>query len=99
MYIFLEKEDQFSGTYDNNDVKKEFDRNTAEYFTGQKRKMGDRSVTNGKDMSSEEDEELQKKRMKIEYIKKLLPSSFGNVNQFCNTHYNLIILIYIFLYV
>lgn len=31
-------------------------------------------------MNSEEDQELQNKRMKIEYIKQLLPSSFGNLN-------------------
>lgn len=59
----------------------EFDRNTAEYFIGQKRKIDDKGQQrkNAKEMNSEEDQELQNKRMKIEYIKKLLPSSFGNL--------------------
>lgn len=58
----------------------EFDRNTAEHFTGQKRKIDDKDEQNTtpKEINNEE-EELQKKRMKIEYIKKLLPSSFGNI--------------------
>lgn len=61
-------------------MKEEFDRNTAEHFTGQKRKIDDdkeEQTTIAKEINSEE-EELQKKRMKIEYIKKLPPSSFGN---------------------
>jgi len=61
-------------------MKEEFDRNTAEHFTGQKRKIDDKEEqnTSAKEINNE-DEELQKKRMKIEYIKKLLPSSFGNI--------------------
>jgi len=60
-------------------MKEEFDRNTAEHFTGQKRKIDDKDQnTTSKEINNEE-EELQKKRMKIEYIKKLLPSSFGNI--------------------
>lgn len=56
---------------------KEFDRNTAEHFVGQKRKIEEpNSII--QEICNEEDQELQKKRMKIEYIKKLLPSSFGN---------------------
>jgi len=58
---------------------KEFDRNTAEYFIDKKRKIDDREEnTTAKAVSNVEDQELEKKRMKIEYIKKLLPSSFGN---------------------
>lgn len=63
-------------------IKEEFDRNTAEHFIGQKRKIEpkeEQSIT-VKEISDIEDEELQKKRLKIEYIKKLLPSSFGNFN-------------------
>jgi len=62
-------------------MKEEFDRNTAEHFTGQKRKIDDKEEQNtaSKEINNEEEEELQKKRMKIEYIKKLLPSSFGNI--------------------
>lgn len=61
-------------------MKEEFDRNTAEHFTGQKRMIDDIEEQNtaSKEINNEE-EELQKKRMKIEYIKKLLPSSFGNI--------------------
>lgn len=61
-------------------MQEEFDRNTAEHFTGQKRKVDDKEeqTTIVKEINNEE-EELQKKRMKIEYIKKLLPSSFGNI--------------------
>ncbi|KAE9540848.1 hypothetical protein AGLY_004093 [Aphis glycines] len=61
-------------------VKEEFDRTTAEHFTGQKRKIDDKEeeTITAKEINNEE-EELQKKRMKIEYIKKLLPSSFGNI--------------------
>jgi len=64
-------------------MKEEFDRNTAEHFTGQKRKIDDKEEQNttAKEINNEE-EELQKKRMKIEYIKKLLPSSFGNIGLF-----------------
>lgn len=64
----------------------EFDRNTAEYFIGQKRKIEDKGQLrkNAEEMNSEEDQELQNKRMKIEYIKKLLPSSFGNLNILVN---------------
>ncbi|XP_060875036.1 uncharacterized protein LOC132948541 isoform X2 [Metopolophium dirhodum] len=60
-------------------MKEEFDRNTAEHFTGQKRKIDDKEEQNttAKEINNEE-EELQKKRMKIEYIKKLLPSSFAS---------------------
>ncbi|KAL4090038.1 hypothetical protein QTP88_024944 [Uroleucon formosanum] len=60
-------------------MKEEFDRNTAEHFTGQKRKIDDKDEQNTtpKEINNEE-EELQKKRMKIEYIKKLLPSSFAS---------------------
>ncbi|XP_008188897.1 uncharacterized protein PFB0315w isoform X2 [Acyrthosiphon pisum] len=60
-------------------MKEEFDRNTAEHFTGQKRKIDDKEEQNttAKVIDNEE-EELQKKRMKIEYIKKLLPSSFAS---------------------
>lgn len=55
---------------------KEFDQNTAEHFIGQKRKIEEpNSIVQE---ISTEDQELQKKRMKIEYIKQLLPSSFGN---------------------
>lgn len=61
-------------------VKEEFDRTTAEHFTGQKRKIDDKEeeTITAKEINNEE-EELQKKRMKIEYIKKLLPSSFGKI--------------------
>lgn len=84
MNIFLEKDEKISKTCEGKveAIIKEFDRNTAEYFNGQKRKLKNKEEKNtisAKD-SSEMDEELQKKRMKIEYIKKLLPSSFGNVN-------------------
>lgn len=60
-------------------MKEEFDRNTAEHFTGQKRKIDDNEeqITTAKEINNEE-EELQKKRMKIEYIKNLLPSSFAS---------------------
>ncbi|XP_050543557.1 peroxisome proliferator-activated receptor gamma coactivator 1-alpha-like isoform X2 [Daktulosphaira vitifoliae] len=60
-------------------IKREFDRNTAEHFIGQKRKM--ENIEKQKPhvrVRSDEDDELQKKRMKIEYIKKLLPSSFAS---------------------
>lgn len=59
---------------------KEFDRNTAEHIIGQKRKIEDVEDTNESAESSivKEDRELQDKRMKIEYIRNLLPSSFGN---------------------
>jgi len=58
---------------------KEFDRNTAIYL-GQRRKVEDKEEqnANAKKVRNVEDEELEKNRMKIEYIKKLLPSSFGN---------------------
>jgi len=70
-------------TTDDNKMKamqEEFDRTTAEHFTGQKRKIDDKEeeTITAKEINNEE-EELQKKRMKIEYIKKLLPSSFGNI--------------------
>lgn len=60
-------------------AKEEFDRTTAEHFTGQKRKIDDKEeeTITAKEINNEE-EELQKKRMKIEYIKKLLPSSFAS---------------------
>ncbi|XP_050431755.1 uncharacterized protein LOC126840203 [Adelges cooleyi] len=61
-------------------IKKEFDRNTDEHFIGQKRKLDSvkEEKTPIKDISDEEDQELQRKRMKIEYIKKMLPSSFAS---------------------
>lgn len=61
---------------------KEFDRNTAEHIIGQKRKIEDEGETNKTAENiivKEEDRELQDKRMKIEYIRNLLPSSFGNI--------------------
>ncbi|XP_026804292.1 uncharacterized protein LOC113547909 isoform X1 [Rhopalosiphum maidis] len=60
-------------------MQEEFDRTTAEHFTGQKRKIDDKEeeTITAKEINNEE-EELQKKRMKIEYIKKLLPSSFAS---------------------
>lgn len=61
-------------------IKEEFDRNTDEHFIGQKRKIEDEDQSSvSKEIINEEDQELQTKRMKIEYIKKLLPSSFGNL--------------------
>jgi len=58
---------------------KEFDQNTAEYFIGQKRKTEDTDKQNPTIKKiCKADLELQNKRMKIEYIKKLIPSSFGN---------------------
>lgn len=62
-------------------IKEEFDRNTAEYFINLKRQMedtGNTSNTVSKETNNKEDQELQNKRRKIEYIQKLLPSSFGN---------------------
>ncbi|XP_025207979.1 uncharacterized protein LOC112603566 isoform X2 [Melanaphis sacchari] len=60
-------------------MKEEFDRTTAEHFTSQKRKINDKEdeTITAKEINNEE-EELKKKRMKIEYIKKLLPSSFAS---------------------
>ncbi|XP_025405174.1 uncharacterized protein MAL13P1.304-like isoform X2 [Sipha flava] len=60
-------------------IKEEFDRNTNEHFIGQKRKIEDEDQSPvSKEIINEEDKELQTKRMKIEYIKKLLPSSFAS---------------------
>lgn len=57
---------------------KEFDQNTAIYLS-QKEKVEDKEQnTNAKKVRNVKNEELEKNRMKIEYIKKLLPSSFGN---------------------
>ncbi|VVC28555.1 Hypothetical protein CINCED_3A009495 [Cinara cedri] len=78
-----ENDEKFSDIYDGKTeaIIKEFNRTTAEHFDGQIRKLEvkeGQNPINSKDNSSEEDEELQKKRMKIEYIKKLLPSSFAS---------------------
>jgi len=61
-------------------VIKEFDRNTAEYFASEKRKIeiNENRNINAKRVSDVDEQELEKKRMKIEYIKKLLPSSFAS---------------------
>jgi len=57
---------------------KEFDRNTAIYLGQVKNVENKEQNINAKKVRNVEDEELEKNRMKIEYIKKLLPSSFGN---------------------
>lgn len=69
---------------------KEFDRNTAEYFLSEKRKIENtKRNINAKRVSNVDVQELKKKRMKIEYIKKLIPSSFGNFIIFLYVHVGL----------
>lgn len=60
---------------------KEFDRNTAVHFIGEKVKIEDseeKNITDIKDMSHQEILASQNKRLKIEYFQKILPSSIGN---------------------
>lgn len=67
-------------------IKEEFDRNTAAHFINLKRQIEDIEDTNdtvSKEANNKEDQELQNKRRKIEYIQKLLPSSFGNKKNMC----------------
>lgn len=72
-------------------IKEEFDRNTAAHFINLKRQIEDIRDTNNivpKETNNKEDQELQNKRRKIEYIQKLLPSSFGNL-KICDCMFNI----------
>lgn len=91
LFLFLENKNENTtelSAIDNDELEaiiEEFNRNTAEHFIGGKRKIEEKEEKNTiKEVSNEEDE-LQRKILKIEYIKKLLPSSFGNTNKFICT--------------